>query len=577
VRPFVPERDKGHVLITSRESVFAELGIPRGLDIDELEPEDSVRFLLARTGQEAADDDGRAAAAELATELGNLPLALEQAAAYVAETGATFANYLSAYRKRRLSLLEKAGGLISRDTVAVTWAANFEAVELASPAAAEVLRVSTLLAPDAIPYELFLDGAQTLGGPIAEMLADPDDMTMSEVLRPLVRYSLVKIDASARVFSVHRLVLEITAGALTEARRQTYIEGVICALDASFPKVDYASWTRCERLVPHVASVARWVDDSVGPLETFGRVLDDAGEYLWRRGRYAEAQPLQERALAIREKALGPDHSDIAFSLNNLAILHYFQGRYAQAQPLQERALSIREMALGPGHPDVAHSLNNLANLHRRQGRYAHAQSLHERALAIREEALGPDHTDVASSLNNLAEIHSSQGRFAQAQPLHERALAIKEKALGPDHPSVASSLDNLAANYRHQGRHREAEPLHERALAILEMTLGPDHPEVAVSLTYLADAYVSRAGYAEAEPLYERALGVGERALGADHLDLFDALVGLAAVRKELGRIAEARSLYERALAIKERAYAADHPELEELRNAIDALREVP
>ena len=158
IQPFVPERDEGDILITSRESVFQELGIARALDVRDLETDEAVRFLLTRTGRQRDERGERTAATELAKELGNLPLALEQAAAYVAETDAGFSDYLSAFRKRRVTLLEKAGGLVSHDTVAVTWAANFAAVEAISPAAADVLRVSCLLAPEAIPFELLSRG-----------------------------------------------------------------------------------------------------------------------------------------------------------------------------------------------------------------------------------------------------------------------------------------------------------------------------------------------------------------------------------------------------------------------------------
>ena len=106
------------------------------------------------------------------------------------------------------------------------------------------------------------------------------------------------------------------------------------------------------------------------------------------------------------------------------------QGRYAQAEPLYQRALAIREKALGPDHPDAAASLNNLAVLYDNQGRYEQAEPLYHRALAIREKVLGPDHPATAASLNNLAVLYRKQGRHGQAEPLYQRALAIREKAL---------------------------------------------------------------------------------------------------------------------------------------------------
>jgi tetratricopeptide (TPR) repeat protein len=109
---------------------------------------------------------------------------------------------------------------------------------------------------------------------------------------------------------------------------------------------------------------------------------------------------------------------------------------------------AIREKALGPEHSETGAALNNLAAPYRDQGRYAEAEPLYKRSLAIREKALGPDHPDVGQSLNNLAELYKSEGRYAEAEPLYKRSLTIREKALGPDHPSVGTALNNLAALY---------------------------------------------------------------------------------------------------------------------------------
>ena len=155
-----------------------------------------------------------------------------------------------------------------------------------------------------------------------------------------------------------------------------------------------------------------------------------------------------------------PDPS-VALALNNLAVLYLAQGRYAEAaEALHKRALAIREKALGPDHADVALSLNNLAALYVAQGRYAEAEPLYKRSLAIQEKALGPDHPDVGTSLNNLAGLYTAQGRYGEAEVLEKRSLAIQEKALGPDHLDVGASLSNLAGLYLAQGRFAEAEPL---------------------------------------------------------------------------------------------------------------------
>ncbi len=247
-------------------------------------------------------------------------------------------------------------------------------------------------------------------------------------------------------------------------------------------------------------------------------VLNNAALSLTYAGDYSGAEPLFRRALAIDEKALGPDHPEVATGLNNLALLLYATGDYAAAEPLFRQALAISEKALGPDHPTVATCLNNLATLLRQEGKYAEAEPFYRRALAIDEKALGPDHPEVAGCLNNLATLLYAKGDYAAAEPLFRRALAIDEKALGPDHPYVATNLNNLAALLKQEGKYAEAEPFYRRALAIDEKAMGPDHPDVARNLNNLAVLLYAKGDYAGAEPIVRRAVAIDEKALGPNH-----------------------------------------------------------
>ncbi|HEU4321779.1 MAG TPA: tetratricopeptide repeat protein [Roseiflexaceae bacterium] len=203
-------------------------------------------------------------------------------------------------------------------------------------------------------------------------------------------------------------------------------------------------------------------------------------------GDYSMARPLYERALAINERVLGPDHPETAATLHNLASLHQNQGEYDQARPLYERALAIKERVLGPGHSSTATTLHNLAWLHQNQGEYDQARPLYERALAINEQALGPGHPDTAVTLHNLAQLHQVQGEYDQARLLYERALAINEQVLGPGHPDTAATLHALAGLHQVQGEYEQARPLYERALAIRQQKLGLNHPRTRDTIAAL-------------------------------------------------------------------------------------------
>jgi tetratricopeptide (TPR) repeat protein len=279
------------------------------------------------------------------------------------------------------------------------------------------------------------------------------------------------------------------------------------------------------------------------------------------KGAYSKAVTLYQRALAIREKSLGPDHPDVAQSLNNLAVIYFYLGDYAKAEPLHQRALAIREKSLGPEHLDVATSLSNLAIMYIKMGDYAKAEPLQQRAMAIREKSLGPEHPDIADSLNNIASLYVYLGDYAKAEPLYQRALAVREKSLGSEHSAVAASLNNLGILYIKMGDYAKAEPLYRRALAIWEKAVGPEHPETVLCLNNLANLYLDLGDYAKAEPLHRRALAVREKTLGPEHPEVADSLNNLAIIYSTLGDYAKAEPLYRRALAIKEKSLGPEHP----------------
>ena len=282
---------------------------------------------------------------------------------------------------------------------------------------------------------------------------------------------------------------------------------------------------------------------------------------LEKEGKYAQAITLAERVLAIRKKALGNNHLDVATSLNSLAGLYTKQGKYSEAEPMYEQALSMRKRLLGEQHPDVAQSLNNLAGLYESQGRYSEAEPLYKQALSMNKRLLGEQHPDVATSLNDLALLYSSQGRYSEAEPFYQQALKIYKRQLGDDHPDVATSLNNLAVLYESQGRYSEAERLYKQALSMRKGLLGEQHPDVAVSLNNLALLYESQGRYSEAEPLYKQALEIDKRVLGEQHPDVAIDLNNLAFLYSRQGRYSEAEPLYKQALSMNKRLLGEQHP----------------
>ncbi|MDQ3919080.1 MAG: FxSxx-COOH system tetratricopeptide repeat protein [Acidobacteriota bacterium] len=554
----------GHILLTTR--AYATGSVSR-VEIREMTAEEGTLFLLRRAklievegALESAGEAEQALAAEITREVGGLPLALDQAGAFIEGMQSSLAEYLELYLREGAALRAARGGVISdHEPVTITFSLAFRQMEAESAAAADMLRVCAFLAPDAIPEEIFSEGAAELGENLARVAGG--GINLVKVIGEAGKFSLIRRNVRSGTIEIHRLVQQVIKDEMRPEERRVWAERVVRGVNSAFPEIEHKNWPLCEKLLPHGQEAARLIDDYELESDEAARLLNQVGYYCVERAQYAGAEQLFARSLAIRERSLGPDHPDVATGLNNLASLYDSLGRYAEAEPLYMRSLAIREKSLGPDHPRLALSLNNLAYLYNRQGRYVESEPLLARALSINEKALGPDHPSVATGLNNLASLYDSLGRYAEAEPLFARALSIDEKALGPDHPDVATDFNNLASLYENQGRYEEAEQLSARSLAIREKSLGPDHPDVAVSLNNLASLYNKQGRYAEAEPLYVRALGIFKKVLEPDHPDVAVSLNNLASLYNRQGRYAEAEPLYLRSLAIRERVFGPDHP----------------
>jgi len=458
-REFIPPGKNGHVLLTTRATAVGT--IAQGIGIQEMGTEEGALLLLRRAKRvqkdallEAATEADQRTAKEIATQLDGLPLALDQAAAYIEETSCGLSGYLDLYRKHAPELLRRRGVLTSDhlEPVATTWVLSFEKIEKTDPIADELLRFCAFLYPDGIPEEMFTKGALELGPLLGS--AASNALIWNDAISEILKYSLLRRDPNTHTIEIHRLVQAVLKQGMDEAIQRLWSERAVRAVKCAFPKVEFSTWDECERLLPQAQACAELINQWSFEFSDAAQLLNQAGLYLSKRGRYTDIEPLYKRALAIWEKALGPEHPKVATSLNNLVELYRAQGQYAEAEPLSKRALAIREKALEAEHPDVATSLNNLALLYRAQGRYTEAEPLASRALAIRKKVRGQEHPDVAASLNNLALLYRAQGRYAEAEPLSKRALAIREKVLGPEHPFVANGLNTLAQLYYDQSRY---------------------------------------------------------------------------------------------------------------------------
>ena len=441
VRGFLPTIFDGHILLTTRAQALG--GLAQRIEVDTFTPELGALFLLRRAtiiaaadGLELAASEDRRIAMQISEELGGLPLALDQAGAYIEETACSLSDYLKSYRTRRTIMLNRRGNNAHDypPSVATTWSLSFEQVEQNS-AAADLLRLCAFLAPDAISEEIIIKGASYLGEHLQSV--SEDEGLLNEAIAALRAYSLIRRDAIEKTLSIHRLVQAVLRGAMTDNETKLWAERTVLAVSEACPAVEFATWPQWERCLSHAQACADLVEQGDLMFVEAARLLNDTGLYLRDRGQYTEAEPLLVHALLVDEKIWGPEHPELAIDLNNLALLYDNQGKYEQAKSLHLRALDIRERVLGHMHLATASSLNNLAGLYRQQGKDKQAELLFKDALDIRERMLGHMHPDTAMSLWWLA-------RLKDDQELYQQAYLIFKQTLGEMHPTTLNIRRDL-------------------------------------------------------------------------------------------------------------------------------------
>jgi tetratricopeptide (TPR) repeat protein len=563
---FIPPGFKGSILLTSRAQVFDSLRILNAIELESLTPEEAKDFLVRRTGLTDLDKNESDAAEELAKELDYLPLALEQAAAYIRQLKGSFPDYLNSYSKRGLELLEKgqASGEY-RKSVRTTWSLNFQQVAAASTSSADFLRISAFLNPDRIPTEFFAEAAKELGPDIASSLRDveTDPLLLDELMQPSVNFSLIHRDRKTRTYNIHRLVQVVVLGTMDEPTKLIWCDRVIKALESVFLDVDEVSareWARIERLVFHVQRVSDVVAQSLPLLSNSEavRLFNRAGRYLHLRGRLLESGNLYDEALRIAGALSGGETLDLATSLQNKAWLLIDLGKYQDAEPLVMNALRIRKALLEPQHSDVARSLYWVGVVHEKRGRYREALQSIQQSLVISERNKDDERSvDVAERLQFLAGLYYELDENEEAEESINRSMKI----LGPQADVAPHILAGALHRIGTMKAGHESETVLKESIVSYETSLGSDYPRLAYPLTTLGRVYAEKGKYDEAEALLYRSLKIREEALGPNHPEVVHSLRALCYLRRKEKRIPEAEAFAQRALAIAEESLGQDSP----------------
>jgi tetratricopeptide (TPR) repeat protein len=388
-QPFLPLANRGHILFTTRARAFENLA--QRVEIRQMEQETGALLLLRRAEliplqamlNRAVSKD-RDLACTISREMDGLPLALDQAGAYIKETPSTLVQYLLLYQQRREDLL-KIRGANSQDypaPVATTWSLSFEKVTQANPATTDLLTLCAFLAPDAIPETIFRLGAPYLGDLLKPVAANEHQFNLA--CREALRYSLIAREGDDETLTMHRLVQTVLRENTPEKKqggwrlmpasfskhktivtRKEWKERAVLAVNAAGPNVqDVEEWPACEVWTPHALICADWIEQEHLYYDQSANILNKAGYYLEYRARYKEAEPLYQKCISICKQQFGSRHLHTAQVFNNLGALYYRQGKYKEAEQLHQQALAIREKQAGSMHLATANSLNNLGILY---------------------------------------------------------------------------------------------------------------------------------------------------------------------------------------------------------------------
>jgi tetratricopeptide (TPR) repeat protein len=567
IAPLLARATTGRFLITSRiATTWHQATTVVRLDV--LDPAESLDLLTRITT--AAGPRNLDGAAELCAELGHLPLAVEQVAAYLAQnTLLTPRAYLDLLAQHPATMYRHGAATTPAEcTIARIWNITLDRITTLQPPAADLLRALAWYAPENIPITL-------VGG-----LADPSTV---HAIGLLAAYSMITTDPATASLAVHRLLQAVartpdpddphrTPHHIEHARHQatTYLNKARPAAHD-----DPATWPTWRTLLPHIEALADHATQDTDTGATarilnraaLAPILNETALFLIDQGLPARAIRHLQRILADLRVLDEDDPFTLTFR-NNLARAYKSVGDLAHAIPLHEQTLNAMVRVLGPDHPDTLKARNNLADAYERAGDLDRAIPLFEQNLADTLRVLGPDHPGTLNYRNNLAAVYERAGDLARAIPLFEQNLADRVRVLGPDHPDTLNSVSSVASAFASAGDLAFAISLYERALAKQVRVFGEDHPSTLTFRNNLAHAYFSAGDLARAIPLFEQNLADTLRVLGPDHPDTLNYRNNLAAVYASAGDLARAIPLIERALADRVRVLGPDHPDILHSRN---------
>ena len=592
---YLPSGRGGNILITSRNSTMRNLS-ENSLEIKEMEENDAIGLLLRASCLDPCSMVFRTEASKIVKELSYLPLAIDQAGAYIASGATTIGNYLAKYYEHQKTLLshsEFTGASKYNRTVYETWELSYKEIQQraksddahktnAANSAMLLLELFPFFHHEGITEEIFSYAALQkdqktthIELPLASSMLDRrllplnkagtwDNLLFGEGIRMLLFFSLIKKVPSDGVYAMHPLVHAWGRDRMTLNERKR------CCLMAHVTLSCSLRWDESQRyrfhrvLVTHVRANMEY--SKSGSNEKGISYLDDAydkfGELLQKQGYTKEAEILQTKVLNTRNEILGVGHLKIIRAMENIASINRDLGKYTEAEKLEIQVLDSRNRILGVEHPDTIRAMAHLADTYCYLGKYTEAEKLEMQVLDARNRILGVEHPDTINAMSTLAATFQNLGKYTEAEKLQVQVLNARNRIFGVEHPDTINAMGNLAATYRNLGRYTEAEKLEMQVLDARNRILGVEHPQTIITMANLAVTYQNLGKYTEAEKLQVQVLDTRNRILGVEHPHTIIAMANLAVTYQNLRKYTQAEKLQVQVLNTRNRILGVEHPD---------------
>ena len=615
VEKFIPPGNGGNILITRRNRFMGRI-VPfeNKIEIKEMEEADAIALLLKASCLDPLPEHLEVSK-KIVTELCCIPLAIDQAGAYIEVGKCDLNQYLRQFSAHQQALMSDAtftGASKYNKTVYGTWDLSFKEIEKranghstpedaqAAQAAILILQICAFYHHTCISKDIFQSAAeeaikQDVNSdrfkklPQAVTLLDHtllgldndgnwDEFIFGQGISVLLSFSLMKSEQSFETFSFHPLVHHWSRERMSKSEQQKMCEIgstiLSCAISWRFETENY----RLRRIIfPHIK--ANMLHER--QIDLIRQYYDDKwinfALVLWENGDFNNAEQLEVQVIKMRKKLLGEDHLDTLISMANVANTYLNQGRWTEAEQLDFKVMEMRKRLLGAEHLDTLMSMGNLASTYRKQGRWNEAENLGVPVMEMYMKVLGAEHPDTLNSMANLAITYGYLGKWNEAEHLEVQVMDMSKKLLGAEHPDTLTSMANLAITYRCQGRWDEAEQLGVLVMEMSKKLLGAEHLDTLGSMANLACTYRRQGRWDEAEQLQFQVLEMCKKLLGAEHPDTIISMANIARIYRRQRRWDEAEQLQVQVLEMSKKLIGAEHPDtLISMGNLADTYRDL-